>query len=103
MGAMRPGETPEQARARAGRLRQRAAQARSLAGSLGSTLDTGVAKATAEDVWLGPYAERVTGELRRRQHELEGLADGVRAAANRWDQEAELLDREAAAAPAGGD
>ncbi|MGP3974079.1 hypothetical protein ACTWQF_08540 [Streptomyces sp. 8N114] len=102
MGTMRPGETPEQARARAGRLRQRAAQARGVAGSLGSTLDTGVARASADGVWSGPYAERVTGELRKRQRALEGLANGVRGTARRWDQEAELLDREAAAAPTGG-
>ncbi|MFI8848810.1 hypothetical protein [Streptomyces sp. 891-h] len=99
---MRSGETPEQARARAERLRQLATQARGMAGSLGSTLDSGVAKATADGVWLGPYAERVTGELRKRQHALEDLANGVRATARRWDQEAEQLDKEAAAAaPAG--
>ncbi|MBO8187522.1 hypothetical protein [Streptomyces spirodelae] len=102
MGAMKSGETPEQARARAERLRQHAAQARSVAGSLGSTLDTGVAKATADGVWLGPYAERVSGELRKQQLALEGLANGVRATAQRWDHEAELLDKEAAAVPTGG-
>jgi hypothetical protein len=100
---MKSGETPEQARARAERLRQHAAQARSVASSLGSTLDTGVAKASADGVWLGPYAERVTGELRKQQHGLDGLANGVRESAQRWEREADLLEKEAAATPTGGD
>ncbi|MDI6409781.1 MULTISPECIES: hypothetical protein [Streptomyces] len=102
MGAMRPGETPQQAQARAQRLRQHAARARGLAGSLGSALDTGVSKATADGVWYGPYAERVTGQLREKQRALEGLANGLRATATSWDQQAEQLETEAAAAPAGG-
>ncbi|MBO8196257.1 hypothetical protein ITI46_32140 [Streptomyces oryzae] len=102
MGAMRPGETPQQARARAGRLRQHAGQARTLAGSLASTLDSGVAKASADGVWQGPYAERVTGALRNYNSSLEGMANGLRSSAQRWEHEADLLEKEAAAAGTGG-
>ncbi|MEU7314765.1 hypothetical protein [Streptomyces sp. NPDC007083] len=97
MPTMRPGETPEQARARAGRLRQHAAEARTLADSLGSTLATAVAKATADGVWRGPYAERVTGTLRSRLGSLEGMADGLRGSAQGWEHQAGLLEQEAAA------
>ncbi|MGP3985942.1 hypothetical protein [Streptomyces sp. 3N207] len=99
---MRPGETPEQARARALRLRQHAAQARTLAGSLGSTLSSGVAKATADGVWSGPYAERITGALRNYQGSLESMANGLRTSAQTWENQADLLDQEAAAAGTGG-
>ncbi|WP_369206688.1 hypothetical protein [Streptomyces sp. PU-14G] len=103
MGAMRPGETPEQARARAQRLRDHADKARNLAGSLGSALDTGLSKASADGVWFGPYAERVTAALRDRRRSLDGMAQGLRATAQHWDHEADLLDQEAVAAGKGGE
>ncbi|NSC24694.1 hypothetical protein FM076_27475 [Streptomyces albus subsp. chlorinus] len=99
---MKPGETPEQAKARAQRLRDHAAQARSLAGSLGTALDSTVAKATAEGVWSGPYAERVTGALRGYKGSLEGMAQGLQTSARTWESEADLLDQEAAAAARSG-
>lgn len=99
---MRPGETPEQARARAGRLRTSADRARTLADALGTQVDTAVTRASAPGVWQGPFAERVAGELRGHQSTLVGMAQGLQASANRWAQEADALEQEAAAVPAGG-
>ncbi|GAA2635092.1 hypothetical protein GCM10009863_59340 [Streptomyces axinellae] len=99
---MRPGESPEQARARAQRLRDHAGRARTLAGSLGPALDTGVAKAAAGGAWSGPYAERVAGALRGYQSALGGMAQGLHGSAQSWEREADLLEQEAAAVPGGG-
>ena len=88
-------------RKRAGRLRECAREARTLARSLGPFLDDAVKKAApraahgTDAIWQGPYADECTALLQQRQRSLGGMGGALLADATRWESQADELDRQA--------
>ncbi|WP_335970294.1 MULTISPECIES: hypothetical protein [Streptomycetaceae] len=90
-------ETPAQKKARAAELRTCAQKARTMAGTLGTFLDTTVNQATANPpIWAGPYAETTTSTLAERRNRLRVMADDLIRDSVRWTSEASRLEDEAA-------
>ena len=91
---------------RAERLRGCAREARSIARRLGPYLDDAVKKATPRAaafrtggdegaIWQGPFADECTSKLQQRKQSLNSMAGALLADANRWETQADELDRQA--------
>ncbi|MFJ9540570.1 hypothetical protein ACIRPX_25300 [Streptomyces sp. NPDC101225] len=104
--AAKDGEGADELRKRAERLRGCAREARSIARRLGPYLDDVVRKAapraaafrTGGDegaIWQGPFADRCTATLQKRQATLNSMARSLLADAGRWEGQADELDRQA--------
>jgi prophage DNA circulation protein len=90
-------ESPASMRRRAAALRDCAARAKRIAGSLGPYLDAAVATATAEKLWQGPFAQQSTARLQAERGKLRAMAQDLVASAHAWQAEAQRLEDDAAA------